>query len=81
MSKAREQKRDSKHWQSVRVVVFERDDYRCRKCGAVGWASNPLTVQHTRPLLKLDDAFVLEDCVTLCRRCHGREDALRGSLR
>ena len=79
--KHEEQERNSRRWQSLRLAVFERDDYRCHKCGGVGWSNNPLTVQHARPLLELEDLFALDACVTLCRRCHRREDAARTPLR
>lgn len=53
---------------AVRVAVFERDAYRCRRCG--GWTD--LTADHVIPVAAggTDD---LDNLQTLCRPCNSRK--------
>lgn len=61
-------------WQKLRKVVMARDGFRCLQCGATA----DLTV-HIDPDLGGDhDRATADDCITLCRSCHGRIDQLRG---
>jgi hypothetical protein len=65
-------------WQKVRLRVFERDDWKCRKCGATG--SN-LQVHHkkyegTAPWETADRYLV-----TLCDACHERVTELQRETR
>jgi 5-methylcytosine-specific restriction endonuclease McrA len=51
-------------WQRLRRAARLRDGNRCIRCGS----SERLHVHHTVP-----GSNLLEDLVTLCSRCHGRE--------
>ncbi|WP_425499311.1 HNH endonuclease [Natronosalvus caseinilyticus] len=61
-------------WWKIRRRALERDDYRCQACGrdneAIG--RNP-DVHHVIPVRTFDDpedAYTLDNVVSLCRRCH-----------
>jgi 5-methylcytosine-specific restriction endonuclease McrA len=70
------QRRTTARWRAMRAAVLERDG-RCLDCGA----TDDLTV-HLDPALEGDHtAAGVDDCVTLCRTCHGRVDAPRASKR
>lgn len=67
----REQGRTTRHWQRLRRAVIARDG-ACLDCGT--------TTDLTVDLLRADkrhDLAELEECVTRCRRCHGRKDGRR----
>jgi hypothetical protein len=51
--------------QRIRMQVFERDGFKCRKCGA----QTDLTVDHIIPESK-GGAHELFNFQTLCRRCN-----------
>jgi len=64
----------TQEWRRVRRTILERDGHACRLCGA----RDRLTVQHrvpyrVAPHLALDPG----NLVTLCARCHGRQDGGR----
>lgn len=63
-------------WQRVRLVVLERDGWRCRWCGA-----RATTVDHVRPLCaggaRLDPA----NLVAACLGCNSRRGARFSSRR
>jgi 5-methylcytosine-specific restriction endonuclease McrA len=63
----------TRYWQTLSRQAKERDGYRCRGCGT----THDLTV-HIRPELEGNHRTAkLEDCETLCRRCHGAVDGGR----
>ena len=55
-------------WAAVRRAVFDRDGYRCRKCGKAG----RLECDHIVPLAAApdQDPFDPTGCQALCRGCH-----------
>lgn len=55
------------NWDSIRVLVFRRDNWRCVLCGS----GDNLQCDH------IDGALdhQLENLQTLCRSCHGRKTA------
>lgn len=57
-----------KRWQVTRRTVFNRDDWRCVRCGRAG----RLEVDHIIPLRKNpgQDPFDVEGLQSLCRSCH-----------
>ena len=59
---------DARRWAKVRRAVFERDGWRCRRCGKAG----RLEADHVVPLDKdrKQDPYAVEGCQTLCRTCH-----------
>lgn len=65
-------------WQKIRLRIFERDDWKCRKCGATG---NSLQVHHK----KYEGAMPWETSdrylVTLCDGCHERVTELQRETR
>ena len=58
----------TRRWARVRVLVFRRDGYRCRKCARAG----ALEAHHEPALQDGGDPFDLDGLVTLCRGCHIR---------
>jgi 5-methylcytosine-specific restriction endonuclease McrA len=66
-----------------RKRVYERDGYRCRKCGALGKQKGgkvTLSLQHMLPerlLRRLGRPAVDSELVTLCLSCHGKMDGGR----
>lgn len=60
-------------WQALRLAVFLRDLYTCRKCGGIESDTSLLVCDHIRPhrgdvLLFWDE----NNLQTLCKRCHDR---------
>ena len=58
----------ARHWARVRRAVFERDGWRCLRCGRAG----RLECDHIVPL-HVDPGQNHYDpggCQTLCRQCH-----------
>ena len=55
-------------WQRTRGEVFERDGWRCVKCGKAG----RLEADHVVPLHvdPAQDPYAVAGCQTLCWRCH-----------
>ena len=60
---------DRRKWARVRLVVLERDGWRCRTCGKAG----RLEVDHVTPLHEGGAVFDLSNLQTLCKRCHFRK--------
>ena len=56
----------SRRWLAVRRAAFERDGYRCRKCGSPG----ALEGHHEPPLKHGGDPYDLSGILTYCRGCH-----------
>ena len=56
-----------RHWQGLRRATFERDGYRCVRCGKAG----ALECHHR---IHMDDGGSndLDNLETLCRDCHIR---------
>lgn len=55
----------SDHWKGLRDAALARDKYRCVGCGC----GEQLEVHHEVYRGRFEDG-ILEDVVTLCRRCH-----------
>ena len=53
-------------WERTRRLAFERDGWRCRRCGASG----PLECHHVTSIADGGAVFDLANLETLCRRCH-----------
>ena len=53
-------------WRTLRLVVFERDGYRCRECGKSG----RLECDHIRPLHLGGAQWDPANLQALCRGCH-----------
>jgi DEAD/DEAH box helicase domain-containing protein len=73
------------NWSHQRRMVLERDNQRCRTCGAEARSGNGLHVHHIRPFRDysyipgVNDAYLqandLENLVTLCPSCHRRAES------
>ena len=59
---------NARRWAQMRRAVFERDGYRCVRCGRPG----RLECDHVIPLERESgqDPYDPDGCQTLCRRCH-----------
>ena len=59
----------SRRWARVRRMVFERDGWRCRKCGRAG----RLEAHHLQSIANGGDPWSLSNIETRCRACHIEE--------
>ena len=66
MSRAHIRLAATRRWLATRVAVFERDGYRCVKCGLPG----RLECDHVRPLARGGDPWGMDNLQSLCRGCH-----------
>ena len=57
------------NWLRIRKSVLQRDNFTCQKCGSKEY----LVVHHLIPY-RLSGSDDLDNLITLCRRCHGREE-------
>ena len=57
---------DRRQWAAARRKAFERDGWRCTKCGKAG----RLEGHHEPPLRDGADPYLVAGIVTLCRGCH-----------
>lgn len=60
-------------WQKIRTKVLKRDGYKCTKCGCSRSFDNPLDIHHIRRLSR-GGSDSLSNLITLCRRCHSKQD-------
>jgi DEAD/DEAH box helicase domain-containing protein len=77
------------NWSEQRRLALERDDYRCRTCGAEARPGNGLHIHHLRPFREYgyvpgkNDAYRqandIENLVTLCPSCHRRAELSQGT--
>jgi 5-methylcytosine-specific restriction endonuclease McrA len=72
LAKRQLHKRNTASWRRLATVVKARDG-RCVDCGT----DNGLTVHLDPALQGRHDLATTDDCVTLCRRCHGIRDGGR----
>ena len=64
-------KLDRRRWQLLRLRVFQRDAWRCVRCGKAG----RLECDHVRPLRRGGDPNDFANLQSLCRDCHIRKTA------
>jgi 5-methylcytosine-specific restriction endonuclease McrA len=57
------------NWLIIRKSVLQRDNFTCQKCGS----KDELVAHHLIPY-RLGGSDDLENLITLCRKCHGREE-------
>jgi hypothetical protein len=58
-------------WRTLMVFVFERDGYKCKRCGEVHCRSNRLHSHHVKPWAGHEDTrFDLNNIITVCQKCH-----------
>ena len=53
-------------WARVRLAVFKRDGWRCRRCGG----ASRLECDHVLAQFRGGDPYDLANLQTLCRGCH-----------
>ena len=53
-------------WKVLRLAVFQRDGFRCVKCGRPG----RLECDHIRPIKDGGERYAMSNLQTLCRACH-----------
>ena len=66
----------SKRYAALRRFVFDRDGWRCQKCGRPG----ALELHHLRPVAAGGEVWSATNCMALCRQCH-IEKTSRGNKR
>ncbi len=60
-------------WFKIRLLIYKRDNFTCQKCGE-RMSKFPFHVHHIVPfLISFDNS--LNNLITLCPPCHGKEDA------
>lgn len=67
------QKRTNKErWRRLRLIIFDRDDYRCQLCGKDlrGCKGNSINCHHIFPRQYKEFFFDDLNLITLCSRCH-----------
>ena len=61
-------------WKDVVKAAFERDEFRCQRCGAPKAGRGSLHTHHIRPFATdIEGRFDVNNLVTLCRSCHAAE--------
>lgn len=65
-------------WDKIRLKIYKRDDYRCQICNLSMNESNKkynvvLHIHHKIPF-RISNDNSLNNLITLCPRCHGKED-------
>jgi 5-methylcytosine-specific restriction protein A len=65
----------SKAWAKVRQAVLMRDAWQCQECGRVCADKREAHVDHITPKVQ-GGQDTLENCRTLCIRCHGRKTVM-----
>lgn len=66
MSKNHNTQLNRRKWNRIRQQVFERDGYRCVKCGRAG----RLECDHIIPLSKGGEVYSASNLQSMCRSCH-----------
>ena len=56
----------SKRYAALRRFVFDRDGWRCQKCGRPG----ALELHHVRPVASGGGVWSETNCISVCRGCH-----------
>ena len=59
-------KLNAKRWARARRDAFDRDGWRCRRCGAAG----RLEGHHSPPIGPGVDPYDVDGVLTFCRGCH-----------
>jgi len=60
----------TKRWKVLRMVILERDKFRCCSCGCAG----RLEVDHVKPVRTHPDlSYAPGNLQSLCRPCHTRK--------
>jgi 5-methylcytosine-specific restriction endonuclease McrA len=64
----------SNYWKKVRLLVLERDKYKCQNCKEIGRIRNltvkDLEVHHLTYKNHKNELNHLNDLITLCKWCH-----------
>ncbi len=73
-SLAYQEKLKDPRWQKIRLRVFDRDKFKCQRCGDT---KKTLHVHHKkyRPLTEPWE-YQIEELETLCEDCHGAEHGI-----
>ena len=56
---------DRKRWKRLRLMILDRDNWRCRECGRYG-----NEVDHIQPLQRGGDLYAESNLECLCKSCH-----------
>ena len=58
-------------WKEIVKTVFERDEYKCKRCGNTQQKGNGLHAHHVKAWADYpDNRFDLDNLITLCKGCH-----------
>ena len=66
----------TKRWKALRMVILERDGFKCRTCGLTGRGGR-LEVDHIKPVRTHPDlSFEPGNLQALCTHCHSLKTRL-----
>lgn len=71
-------------WKAIKKAVFNRDRYKCRKCGADLSNAGPKErhTHHLRPWAKAPALrFDIDNIICICRKCHETVHSRRNAAR
>ena len=58
-------------WKELSKSILKRDNYKCKKCGAIHDKENKLVVHHIKEWSKYPELrFEIKNLITLCVKCH-----------
>jgi hypothetical protein len=58
-------------WKDLAKSVYDRDEYKCRRCKSPHCKGHPLHAHHVKPWAgNPKERFALENIITLCKPCH-----------
>lgn len=61
----------SRMWNEIKKNIFERDEYKCKRCGDTGTIKNySLRIHHIIPFEVEATRLDIDNMVLLCRNCH-----------
>ena len=76
-----QQKRKSIEYEEWRINIFERDEYKCKKCNS----NKKIQAHHIKNFASLyheDDRILydIENGITFCKKCHNEFHAIYGKI-
>lgn len=61
-------------WNALKEKALGRDKRTCQECGHnENFGDNPLQVHHIKPISEGGKEFDINNCITLCHKCHWKK--------